>query len=671
MSPEQLEGKEADARSDIFSLGAVLYEMVTGKRAFEGKTAASMMAAILAAEPKPISAVQPMLPSALDHLIRACLAKDPDERIQSVHDVELQLKWIAGAGSEMGVAAPVAARSRMRERLAWGAAALELVAVAFAIGFVLRTPKPTQAMRLSVDLGTEAKLYSQGLVSVLSPDGIRLAFLALASDQKRHIYVRSLNQLQASALSGTENAENPFFSPDSEWLGFFADGKLKKVSVQGSAAVAVCDAANGRGASWSEDGTIVFAPDLRAALLRVPAVGGTPLPLTKFDQQAGEVTQRWPQFLPGGKAVLFTSNTHGGNYEDAERFKPPRSDGSAGAAPRRYCRGSWRCQCAVFSRSGRNPHVCPGSQRIQVRLDLLVGPPGQIYSDPRNSRRLLHACVLSRRKASRAGDQRWKKSDIWVYDLARDTLTRLTFSGNNLSPIWTPDGQRITYVDFEKAGVGDLYWTRADGTGSPLRLTETSNRKFPSSWHPSGKVLAFDQNTSGNNYGTSIVAIEGNDKQGWKPGESKPLLTGPFAGWESSFSPDGRWLAYDSNETGDYEIYVRPFPGPGGKWQISTGGGRYPKWSRTTKELFYRTPDSKIMVTSYAVSGESFSPGKPQLWSSGQFTERSGSVNFDLHPDGKRFAVLKTRADSETSPNKVNFIFNFFDEVRGKAQSQK
>jgi serine/threonine-protein kinase len=265
-----------------------------------------------------------------------------------------------------------------------------------------------------------------------------------------------------------------------------------------------------------------------------------------------------------------------------------------------------------------------------------------------------------------------KKSDIWVCEIAHDTLTRLTFSGNNLSPIWTPDGQRITYTHFEKVGVGDLYWTQADGTGSPFRLTETSSRIIPSSWHPSGKLLVFDQLTSADNWRTSTIAMEGNHKQGWHPGEIKPFLTSSFTEWESSFSPDGRWLAYDSNETGDYEIYVRPFPGPGGKWQISTGGGRYPKWSRTSKELFYRTRDSKIMVTPYLVSGESFNSGKPQLWSQGQFTERLGSVNFDLHPDGKRFAVLKAPATTEdSSGNKFSFIFNFFDELRHKVPSGK
>jgi serine/threonine-protein kinase len=716
MSPEQVEGKEADARSDIFSLGAVLYEMVTGKRAFEGKTTASMIAAILAAEPKPISAVQPMLPSVLDHLIRACLAKDPDERIQSVHDVKLQLKWIAEAGSEMGVAAPVAARSRVRERLAWGAVAvLALVAIAFAIGFVLRTPKPAQAMRLSVDLGTDAKLSNEsGSSAILSPDGTRLAFLASGSDQKRRIHVRSLDQLQATALSGTENAENPFFSPDSQWLGFFSGGKLKKISVQGGAAVTVCDAASGRGGSWSEDRTIVFAPDLRGALFRVSSAGGTPQLLTKLDQQGGEVTQRWPQLLPGGKAVLFTSNTHGGNYEDADIVVYSMSSGQR----KRVQRGGYYGR---YLPTGHIVYMHEGplfADPFDLKRLEVTGPPAPILegvsASPGDGRaqfsfseggNLVYVAGHGRfepvsiywmdrqgkftplreipgdyympafspdgkRLALAISDG--KRSDIWVYDWAHDTLTRLTFSGNNVGPIWTPDGQRITYVSFEKGTVGDLYWTRADGTGDTLRLTETKNRKFPNSWHPDGKLLVFDQVTSGTAFNMFTITIEGSEKPRWKPGEPKPLWNDPFTEYYASFSPDGRWLVYESNETGDFEVYVRRFPRPGGKWQISTGGGQTPKWSRSSKELFYRTPDNRIMVASYTASGDSFQPNRPQLWSPGQFTERLGEPNFDLHPDGKRFAVLKAPANSEAPPiSKVSFMFNFFDEIRGKAQPQK
>jgi Tol biopolymer transport system component len=718
MSPEQLEGSEAETRSDIFSLGTVLYEMITGRRAFEGKSALSVASAILEKEPAPITTIKPMTPPALDHTIRRCLAKDPEERWQTARDLGLELKWIAEAGSA-GAAVPVVARSRSGGRLAWGAAGvLVLAAIGFALSFLLRTPTPQQTIRITGEIGADAKLYNDSGPSVLlSPDGARLAFVASGPDQKRHIYVRSLDWLQATPLSGTDNAQMPFFSPDGQWLGFFADGKMKKIAVQGGAAITLCDALSGRGGSWSEDGSIVFTPDLRSALSKVSSAGGTPQPLTDLDQKAGEVTERWPQFLPGGEAVMFTSATHGGNYEDADIVLYSMSSGRRKVVQHGGYFGRYLPTGHVVYMHDGTLFVAPFDlKRVEVTgspiplLDGITASPGDasaqfsfaengtlVFVPGRSGFQLASVYWLDRQgkftplrevpanyytpafspdgKRLALAINDGKTSDIWVYDLSRDTLTRLTFAGNNLSPIWTPDGQRITYVHAEKVGAGDLYWTRADGTGSPLRLTETNNRKFPSSWHPGGKLLSFDQATSGNTgsiYSTFTIGIEGNEKQGWHPGEIKPFLTSSFTEWESSFSPDGRWLAYDSNETGDYEVYVRPFPGPGGKWQISTGGGRYPKWSRTSKELFFRTLDSKIMATPYTVTGESFSPGKPQLWSSGQFTERLGSVNFDLHPDGKRFAVLKVPATSETSPaNRVTFIFNFFDELRRKAQPGK
>jgi Tol biopolymer transport system component len=715
MAPEQLEGLEAEARSDLFSLGAVLYEMITGRRAFEGNSPLSVASAILEKEPAPISTIKPMTPPALDHAIRRCLAKDPEQRWQTARDLGLELKWIAEGGAEAGVAVPVAARGRSREHLAWGAAGvLALAAIGFAIALVLRTPKPAQSVRLSAEIGADAKLYNEyGPSVLLSPDGARMAFVASGSDQKRRLYVRSLDQLQAALLSGTDNAQSLFFSPDGQWLGFFADGKMKKISVQGGAAVTVCDAANGRGASWSEEGTVIFTPNLRGALFKVSSAGGVPQPLTTLDQQAGEVTERWPQVLPGGEAVLFTSNTHGGNYEDADvvvyslpsrqrkrvlhggyygRYVPTghvvyMHEGTLFALPFDLRRlevtgpatpllegvsanpgdGSARLS---FSQGGNFIYVAghAGFQPVSIywmdrqgKFTPLRETPGDYYApafSPDGERLAMEI-------------KEGNKVDVWVYDLEHDTLARLTFSGGNASPIWTPDGRRITYSSFENNAVGDLYWTRADGTGGTLRLTETRNRKFPSSWHPDGKLLAFDQVAPGARARTFTITIGGNEQSGWEPGEVKPLSSGPFMEENSSFSPDGHWQAYESNETGDIEVYVRPFPGPGGKWQISMGGGLFPKWSHSSKELFYQTPDNRIMVTTYTAAGASFRPDKPQLWSPGQLTERLGYLNYDLHPDGKRLAVLKATAGETPVANQVTFIFNFFDELRRKAQPQK
>jgi Tol biopolymer transport system component len=265
--------------------------------------------------------------------------------------------------------------------------------------------------------------------------------------------------------------------------------------------------------------------------------------------------------------------------------------------------------------------------------------------------------------------------DIWTYDWQRDTLTRLTFEGEaNLGPIWTPDGQRITYATLDKTGTNNIYWKRADGSGEAQRLTEFKAPQLPSSWSPDGKVLAFYANLPGSttNWDIYTLTMEGDEKTGWKPGEPKLFLGTPAIEVRPAFSPDGHWLAYMSNESGTMEVYVRPYPGPGGKWQISSGGGRIPQWSRTSKELFYGTNDQTIMVVRYTATADSFQAEKPALWSEGQFTSRGPSINFALHPDGKRFAVLKAPAgETQQEYSKVVIVFNFFDELRRKSTPSK
>jgi len=269
-----------------------------------------------------------------------------------------------------------------------------------------------------------------------------------------------------------------------------------------------------------------------------------------------------------------------------------------------------------------------------------------------------------------------RTSDVWVYDLERDTFTRLVVNGGG--PVWTPDGQRIAYyAGDEKNDTANLYWRRADGAGDVQRLTVSKNYQMPFSWRPDGKTLTFIEFDSarGSSFDVMTLDLDGDEKSGWKPHEPKPFLNSPANEGYPDFSPDGQWLAYGSDESGRYEVYVRPFPGPGGKWQISSGGGRFPKWSRSGKELFYRTlwPDSKIMVATFSASGDSFHADKPRLWSPGQFTDMGVFPNFDVHPDGKRFAVLKAPGtESQPGPNnKVNFVFNFFEELRRRVPSGK
>jgi serine/threonine protein kinase/Tol biopolymer transport system component len=717
MSPEQARGKAVDKRTDIWAFGCVLYEVLTGKTAFEGEDITEILAAVVKTEPD-WSCLRETTPAAIRLLLRRCLQKDKTLRLQAAGDARIEIHEALTAPRSSVAAIDAPATRNWRERSAWTAAAiLMLSTIAFAIGYVLRAPKSQQQMRLSTEIGADASLDTTlGASALLSPDGARLALVATGSDQKRRIYVRSLDQLQATALSGTEGATSPFFSPDGQWLGFFADGKLKKISAQGGAAVTLCDAPNGRGGSWGEDGIIMFAPDFRVALSKVSSAGGMPQPLTTLDKQAGEITQRWPQVLPGGKAVLFTSSVvagAGAGFDDAAmvvysiasgqrktvmhggfhaRYLPSGHviyihEGTLFAVPFDLKRLEVTGQPAPilegvvaapdsggaqfsFSETGNFAYVAGHSGGANVSI-YWMDREGN-FTPLRQTPSAYYNLAFSpdgKRLALDIVDG--KRRDIWLYEWERDTLTRLTFAGEaNSFPVWTPDGQRITYSSVDKDAVNNLWWIRADGAGDTQRLTESKSPQFAHSWNPDGKVLAFNQITATSDI--MNLPIEGNEKSGWKPGQPKPFLNSPFLEQSPAFSPDGRWLAYHSTESGSYEVYVRPFPGPGGKWQISTGGGVTPKWSRNGKELFYRTLDSKIMVVTYTASGDSFHADKPQLWSPGQFTDRGATYNFDLHPDGKRFAVLKTPGTEQAAGvHEVSFVLNFFDELRRKVPTAK
>ena len=716
MSPEQARGKTVDKRTDIWAFGCVMYELLTGKQAFQGDDITDILAAVVRAEPD-WQALPAATPMQVRTLLRRCLQKDKTLRLRDAGDARIEIQEALAAPAATAAPTAAAATKGWRERVTWPAiaGALALIAVAFGVGFVLRSPKPPQPLqqvRLSAEIGADANLYTAyGASAILSPDGTRLALVAIGSDQKRRIYTRSLGQFQATVLSGTENARDPFFSPDGQWIGFFADGKLKKTSVQGGAGVTLCDASDDRGGSWGEDSTIVFSAQNRAALSKVSSAGGTPQPLTTLDKQTGQTTQRWPQVLPGSKAVLFTSNTPSTNYEDAEIDVYSIASGQRKTVQRGGYYARYLPSGHLAYAHGGTLFVVPFDlKRLEVTgqpvpiLENVVINPGQGVAQFSFSETGTLAYVAGG-GAGQSVSIYWmdhegkfsplretpgnylnpafspdgkhlaleisdgKRSDIWMYEWERDTLTRLTFAGEtNSYPVWTPDGQRITYSSREKGGTPNVWWIRADGAGNPQRLTNGKNIEYPRSWRPDGKVLALTQVDPSSDFDIVTLPIEGNENSSWKPGEPKPFLNSPFAEVQPAFSPDGRWLAYSSNESADYEVYVRPFPGPGGKRQISSGGGGYPKWSRDGKELFYRSADSKIMVVSYIASGDSFHADKPRLWSSGQFTDLGpGNYNFDPHPDGKRFAVLKfPGTEQAAAADKVSFIFNFFDELRRK-----
>jgi Tol biopolymer transport system component len=582
MSPEQARGKAVDKRTDIWAFGCVMYELLAGKQAFAGDDITDILAAVVRAEPD-WQALPAATPVKIRDLLRRCLQKDKALRMRDAGDASIEIQ--EGLTAPPTAVALTAARG-WRERLAWPTAAiLALTIIALVILLVLRPPKPQKPMRLSTEIGVDASLYTGlGPSALLSPDGTRLALVAAGSDQKRRIYVRSLEQLQATALSGTENARDPFFSPDGQWIGFFADGRLKKISVQGGAAVTLCDASDDRGGSWGEDGTIVFAKDTASALFKVSSAGGTPQPLTTLDKQAGEATQRWPQVLPGGKAVLFTSGITQGKFENADtvvysmasgqrstvqrvgfyaRYVPSghlvyMHEGTLSAVPFDLQRLTVTGQPAPiledvvtapsyggaqfsFSETGNLVYVSGGGQNVSVywmdregKFTPLRETPGGYYNpafSPDGKRLALEIHEGSR-------------SDIWVYEWERDTLSRLTFAGEaNGDPVWTPDGQRIVYSSQEKGGAPNLWWTQADGAGNAQRLAESKNLQFAGSWRPDGK--GFLRRDRASRYFRSRETESRTFSSRQPPICSEPNFPPTAAGWPiNPMSPGGTKFTY-------------------------------------------------------------------------------------------------------------------------------
>jgi serine/threonine protein kinase/Tol biopolymer transport system component len=714
MAPEQASGKIVDKRADIWAFGVVIYEMLTGRRAFAGESHSDVLAKVLEREPD-WDAVPKAAPLRLLHLLARCLTKDPKTRLRDVGEARVLIDALLHERPDRAVN-PVSQHlllSRPRVLMPWLMAAGALV-LGIAL-FTLRAPgrQPVAPpLRLSIELGADIPLAITrfGAATSLSPDGTVMAFVGQkAGGGVAQLYVRPLTQPQATPLTGTDGVQSPFFSPDGQWIAFFAGGHLKKIPVTGGLAVTLADAPNPRGGAWGDDGTIVFSPGVGPAgrLLRVSSTGGPPAPVTTL--VPGEVNQRWPEILPGARAVLFTSTHTPSLFDDADLVVQALPSGDRkvvvqrGGSYPRYVRSGHllylhdgKLLAAPFDLTRLEVTGPPVAATEDVVSDLggaaqmavsasgtlayLPGPSrtGSVpihWLDRQGTVTPLRATPTNWTELAFAPDGRrlalviadGAPSHIWVYEWARDTLTRLTVDpANHVRPVWTPDGRRIVFAS-ERADKStlNLYWQRADGFGDAQRLTESPYPQAPASWHPSGKFLAFVQLNPQTGYDLMILPMEGDEASGWNPGKPTVFLKSVFSELHPMFSPDGRWIAYQSNESGRPEVYVRPFPGAGGKWQVSSNGGGFPIWSRTKHELFYGTLDEQIMVATYAVEGEAFHAEKPRLWSDKRYVPRTATWPFDLHPDGEQFALTAAaEVPGVARHDHVTVIFNMFDELR-------
>jgi Tol biopolymer transport system component len=704
MSPEVVEGQEADARSDIFSLGAVLYEMATGRRAFAGKSQASVAAAILASDPQPISSVQPMSPPALDRVVKGCLAKDPEERWQTAHDVKLQLEWIAEGGSQAGIPAPVSARRKLSQHVAWAAAAVCLLAaIAFGVAWLSRTPTPQRTLRVNI-LAPENVTFHPFDIA-LSPDGSKLAFVATDSSTKTLLWVRPLDSISAQPLAGTDGAGFPFWSPDSRNIGFFADGKLKRVQASGGGLQVLADASLGRGGTWNSEGVIVFAPSGRGGLYRVSATGGTPVQVTDLDPKVNEASHRWPWFLPDGRHFLYL----GWNGSDSPVAGNAPQSGKRQAAIYAGSLDSKERVLVTDSSIRRPMYVRPGymlfmrgfnlmAQRFDDKHLRLIGDPTPVgehvamdfffnaaYAASDNGTLILHSggiaansivswyggdgkatAVFGRdnfnairfspddRTLSASIFDNTGGEDIWLFDLARGVKTRFTFGPNlNDDPVWSPDGSQIAF-DSNRTGTYALYEKPSNGAQKEVLLFSDPAVKFTTSWSPDGQYVLFDREDPAQKTKTDIwvLPMSGDHK-------AFPLINAEFDERYGVFSPDGKWVAYVSNESGKNEVYVVAFPHPAARFQISTNGGADPQWRGDGKEIFYVDPDHKIMGVDLTSRGDSLQLGTPNSL----FQARLQNLDppYAATADGKRFLVNELPPNSASD---LEVVFNWDAELK-------
>jgi len=689
MAPEQLEGVDADARTDIFALGAVLYEMVTGKLAFDAESRASLIAKILAFEPPPITSLQPMTPRALDRVVRTCLAKNRDDRFQTAHDVVLQLRWIRDDVSQPDTAVPAVRRRIRREHVAWSiAAAIAVIAIAGILSLQLRAPHYTRPTNSAILPPPNTTFLATGDFSgppVLSPDGTRIAFSAAGANGKRSLWVRSLASATARELDGTTNAQFPFWSHDGHSLAFFAGNELKMMDVNGSPITTIAETNTaGRGGVWLEDGTIVYAPGTREALWKV-TVGGKPVPFTKLTPPF--TTYRWPIALPGGKWIVYLAANHNNASAREASLHLVSIDGKVdrtlmpSLANAVYASGRllFLRENTLFAqpfdswglRLGLEPRLTGKAEAIaqNVRFDLSIwrgvfdaSQSGVLAYEPGGNltgTRPTWYDVTGKQLGTfgdlgRYGDVQLSPdehrvvvsigdphTDIWVYDLDRNTRTRLTFEGLvNTAPVWSPDGSQIFYGSSDTDNsVSQLYSRPAVGGARRVICCPGPTFIYPASISPDGKTLLAVEGTPGSGKASlDSIQVAG--------GTRTRILGGDLEVFGARFSPDGRWIAYASNETHAREIFVIPYPSGVGKWQVTTSGGSAPFWSRDGKRLYYIAPDDFLMVVDVRATADAVDFTQPRTLFRVSYNSNGGTP-ISVAADGR---VLTTGAEQEAAP---------------------
>ena len=688
MSPEQVEGKELDGRSDIFSLGAVLYEMLAGRRAFEGRSQLSVASAILEREPTPISSIKPMTPPALDHAIRRCLAKDPEQRWQTGRDLQWELIWIGENASSVATPQVPNGKQRKRERLAWMAAGVFAVIALAALWFFWSQPA-LEERRLEFKINPPAGadfLLESGGGNAISPDGHSIAFVAVSSGGPK-LWICPLDSTRARELPGTDNAQYPFWSPDSKSLAFFANGKLQRLDLAGSSPVTLAEAPNPRGGTWGSQGIVVFSPTPVSGLWKVAASGGPATPLTTVDTSRSEFTHRWPILLPDGNRFIYLGRGANGGMSSIylsslerpqERTLLIKETSAAAAYSPAHGKHPeylfWLRQQALVAQPFDSKHTrlsgdgvpVPGAEMVALtvalgRSSVSVSNDGTILFGSGSDRYQLtwvnrEGKVLStvgepdrygslrispdgKRIATVLADSS-SRSDLWLLELSRAIPSRLTFAGVFGTGAWSPDGQ---WVGYHLLSDRRLLQKNANGAGPEETVLQSQYTVYLNDWSPDGRYLVYTQQSPDGRSELWLLPLSGDRKP-------QPFLKTTFNEMQGEVSPDDKWIAYTSDESGgSNEVYVTSFPVGGPRWRVSSGGGSFARWSRDGKELFYRALEGTLMVAPVRTVSHGLEFGPPTALF--RLSEPSGmfAYPYDVDLDGRRIlALLRSRVGGDS-----------------------